>query len=227
MDPVCWYLKIGYCKFGEYYKKQHKKEICSIQHCASNECHTRHPKVCKYFTFQQVWWEICLSAQNLLEPEWHPWTKQKNYHFIGLNQAPHKANWNTKKRVRKIQRYEKLKWDTFGEIASSSTGLKRHKTMNHKIVDKEHYQERAESLFCPPLPVVPYLNLQTSQELEISKIMNNSSDFNCYKCFIKIWNGLKTRSHKKKKMKMYHMSSVTMLPTPQSSSSTNSLQLVS
>ena len=97
--------------------------------------------------------------------------------------------------------------------------LKHHKTMNHKI-HEENDQDRAEDLFCPPPPLGPWVSPKTSQEFKTSKNVNNSRDFNCNKCDYTASSRNTLKIHKKRKhleMEMYPVSSVTMLPTPQSS----------
>jgi hypothetical protein len=52
---VCKHFQTGYCKFGSKgCRKQHIEEICSTPKCSSKSCDKRHPKNCKYFSFQQV-----------------------------------------------------------------------------------------------------------------------------------------------------------------------------
>ena len=51
---VCNHFRTGYCKYGKNCRKQHIEEVCDIPKCSNKSCNKRHPKVCKYFFFQQV-----------------------------------------------------------------------------------------------------------------------------------------------------------------------------
>ena len=52
---VCKHFQTGYCKFGSKgCRKQHVGEICSTPKCSSKSCNKKHPKSCKYFSFQQI-----------------------------------------------------------------------------------------------------------------------------------------------------------------------------
>ena len=51
---VCKHYKFGFCKFGEKCHKQHLKETCQTEDCNLKTCHKRHPKICKFFSVNQV-----------------------------------------------------------------------------------------------------------------------------------------------------------------------------
>ena len=46
---VCKFFKFGYCKQGEFCRRQHVKDICENTECDISICALRHPKVCKYY----------------------------------------------------------------------------------------------------------------------------------------------------------------------------------
>ena len=50
-EEVCKFYKFGFCKFQEFCKGKHLKQICESQaECKNTEqCHKRHPKSCKRF----------------------------------------------------------------------------------------------------------------------------------------------------------------------------------
>ena len=50
----CKHFKFGYCKFGEKCLKRHLKETCQTNDCNSKSCNKRHPKICKFFSLNQV-----------------------------------------------------------------------------------------------------------------------------------------------------------------------------
>ena len=50
----CKHFKFGYCKFGEKCRKRHLKETCQTNDCNSKICNKRHPKICKFFSVNQV-----------------------------------------------------------------------------------------------------------------------------------------------------------------------------
>ena len=51
---VCTHFKFGFCKFGERCNKKHLKEICQTEDCKLKTCNKRHPKICKFFSVNQV-----------------------------------------------------------------------------------------------------------------------------------------------------------------------------
>ena len=51
---LCKHFKFGYCKFGEKCQKRHLKETCQTSDCNSKNCNKRHPKICKFFSLNQV-----------------------------------------------------------------------------------------------------------------------------------------------------------------------------
>ena len=51
---VCKHFKFGFCKFGERCNKHHLKEICQTEDCNLKTCNKRHPKICKFFSVNQV-----------------------------------------------------------------------------------------------------------------------------------------------------------------------------
>ena len=213
MDPVCRYFHNGYCKFGECCRKQHNKEVCSIQHCDSKECNNRHPKACKYFIFHQFckFGEKCAYLHNISK-------SQINIHE--LNEKVQILEGSIKLLTKQIEELAKeleisktmknstdsLMCDKCEYTNSSNTVFKIHKTMNHQIVVEDNAQKRAEALFCPPPPVVSDLNQHTSQEFETFKNVNNSSYFKCEVCGYtasssKVLNLHKTMNHKEKEDK--------------------------
>ena len=46
---VCMRNKYGFCKFGEYCRKQHNNELCDLETCDTFSCEKRHPQKCFYF----------------------------------------------------------------------------------------------------------------------------------------------------------------------------------
>ena len=68
---VCKHFKFGFCKFGEKCHKQHLKETCQTKDCHVKTCNKRHPRICKYFTVNQLckFGDTKLSTQhcNILE----------------------------------------------------------------------------------------------------------------------------------------------------------------
>ena len=48
---VCKYHQTGYCKFGDHCPKYHNNIICKERVCRDRNCNERHPKSCKYFSF--------------------------------------------------------------------------------------------------------------------------------------------------------------------------------
>ena len=51
---VCKHFKFGFCKFGEKCRKQHLKETCQTYDCQVKTCNKRHPRICKYFSVNQI-----------------------------------------------------------------------------------------------------------------------------------------------------------------------------
>ena len=51
---ACKHYKFGFCKLGEKCHKQHLKETCQTEDCNLKTCHKRHPKICKFFSVNQV-----------------------------------------------------------------------------------------------------------------------------------------------------------------------------
>ena len=49
MVYICNFNKFGFCKFKEYCKYLHLKEICEDKNCEIVSCDKRHPKKCFYF----------------------------------------------------------------------------------------------------------------------------------------------------------------------------------
>ena len=47
-NPKCKFNDLGYCKFGNYCRKRHFKDICQKFNCKTNICKARHPKLCKH-----------------------------------------------------------------------------------------------------------------------------------------------------------------------------------
>ena len=45
----CKYYQYGFCKFGDFCRKQHVKEVCSQKFCREKMCLKRHPKPCRNF----------------------------------------------------------------------------------------------------------------------------------------------------------------------------------
>ena len=64
---VCKHFKFGFCKFGERCRKQHLKETCQIEECHMKTCNKRHPRICKYFSVNQVckFGDICCYKHKL------------------------------------------------------------------------------------------------------------------------------------------------------------------
>ena len=46
----CKHFQTGYCKFRKQCRNKHIVEMCQTEHCASESCIKRHPKVCRYFS---------------------------------------------------------------------------------------------------------------------------------------------------------------------------------
>ena len=44
----CKYFQFGHCRFGEFCKHRHVKEVCNNENCEIVNCTLRHPKECRY-----------------------------------------------------------------------------------------------------------------------------------------------------------------------------------
>ena len=123
------------------------KVICSKENCSGKDCSERHPKTCKYFTSNQVckfgltcsYLHVTLkekgdilqltSKVNQLESLIKSMSQQIDNLTIELEVVKTKKEINTNE----ISSEKEIKCDTCDYTASSSTVLKRHVTMNHKI----------------------------------------------------------------------------------------------
>ena len=64
---VCQYFQSGFCKFQDFCRKQHIKDLCETNKCTSKVCVKRHPKECKYFKTQNgcKFNELCAYQHNI------------------------------------------------------------------------------------------------------------------------------------------------------------------
>ena len=46
---VCWYNKVGYCRFRNLCFRKHNNIICKNVNCEISKCSSRHPRICKFF----------------------------------------------------------------------------------------------------------------------------------------------------------------------------------
>ena len=53
-EELCQHHQRGFCKFRGECKKYHENEICKGKSCSSKECRKRHPKVCKYYSRDEI-----------------------------------------------------------------------------------------------------------------------------------------------------------------------------
>ena len=53
VSHVCLHNKHGFCKFGQYCRKNHIYEICLENDCDIQSCSKRHPRPCRFFQLYQ------------------------------------------------------------------------------------------------------------------------------------------------------------------------------
>ena len=46
---VCSFHQSGHCRYGSHCNKSHTQDTCTSFPCMKEDCHKRHPKLCKYF----------------------------------------------------------------------------------------------------------------------------------------------------------------------------------
>lgn len=47
---VCSFHQTGHCRYGSHCNKNHTLDTCTSFPCVKEDCHKRHPKLCRYFT---------------------------------------------------------------------------------------------------------------------------------------------------------------------------------
>ena len=201
MEPVvCKYFQSGFCKFQEYCRKQHVKELCETDKCTSKVCIKRHPKVCKYFkTHNACKFNDLCAYQHIITTETSPMEELVNKinnleNIVNVMSKQIDVLTNLEDTVKamsdtiqvlevKIQSIhnesnistnKSFKCDHCDYIASKNSVLKRHVTSKHKpkipAPEKERNKDHDKSL---QLFLSPEERAPEEEQISPSKLEEN------------------------------------------------------